>query len=82
MGDPLWTEPSFTGLKDGLASHHSSTFCAGHTTKTSPNECRSKDVRPTDCATHEIQNRKNQKTKDKGSKDKDTFGGKFLGYRR
>ena len=36
-------------------------------------------MRPRDCATHEIQNRKDQKTKDKGPKEKDTFGAKFFG---
>ena len=79
IGDPLRTEASFTAPKVGLESPHSSTFCAGHNTKASPN---SKDVRPRDCATHEIQNRKDQKTKDKDPKEKDTFGAKFLGYRR
>ena len=37
-------------------------------------------MRPRDCATHEIQNRKDQKTEDKGPKEKDTLGAKFLGY--
>ena len=79
IGEPLRTEASFTALNVGLESPHSSTFCAGHNTKASRNNCHSKDVRPRDCATQEIQNRKDQKTKDKGPKEKDTFGAKFFG---
>ena len=79
IGEPLRTEASFTALNVGLESPHSSTFSAGHNTKASRNNCHSKGVRPRDCATHEIQNRKDQKTKDKGPKEKDTFGAKFFG---
>ena len=79
---PPRTEPSFTAINAGLESPHSSTFCAWHKTKASHNNCHGKDVRPTDCATLKIQNRKCQKTKEKGAKDKETFGDKFLGYRR
>ena len=61
ISDPLRTEASFTALNVGLESPHSSTFCAGHNTKASPNNCHSKDVRPRDCAMHKIQNRKDQK---------------------
>ena len=79
IGDPLRTEPSFTALNVGPESPHSFTLCAGHNTRASPNNCHSKNLRPTDSATQETQNRKEQKTENKGPKDKDTRGAKFLG---